>query len=164
MQSEKIGAGRSSCRPQPPWFRPCIPPPNSRPPSPPPTALTRTLTRWGQNRPFGRLQGNPSRGVPGAKQANTTSLLRAACADCKKNGADNGVLACQPKLGESLVRRRLEHSAMADNPESLRVWSGRWESNPPYRLGKPVHYHYATPASEGCVILAVSSSKSSQSW
>lgn len=29
---------------------------------------------------------------------------------------------------------------------NLTIWSGRRESNPPQKLGRLLHYHYATPA------------------
>ena len=48
--------------------------------------------------------------------------------------------------GETKNTIRLNSNACADYGARV-SWSGRRESNPPRRLGKPMHYHYATPAS-----------------
>jgi hypothetical protein len=48
--------------------------------------------------------------------------------------------------GQEWVRHRSTTRLKSAAHDLLKGWSGRWESNPPSRLGKPVHYHYATPA------------------
>jgi len=64
-------------------------------------------------------------------------------------------LSYRPKSRNECKGLRTElqftHSLLSSHGLALSE-SGRRESDPPNRLGRPVHYHYATPATQSWVM------------
>lgn len=92
------------------------------------------IERTIKNRPFGAVFY-----CPGLKEASTdfdTNLdVR-----CRRIEAARGNGLSLDGFG---ANRSISHDR---NPVMVKNWSGRRESNPHRRLGRRLHYHYATPA------------------